>query len=194
MKSWTGEYGDKYTEKWVLEPDELDKLWVRMVGQKRSDIITEFLGQPHGYILELGCNCGNQLRMLKHLGAPKCALVGLDINKRAVRVANSRGYNALHWSLQTVPFNSEVFDLVMTCGVLCHVNPRDFPMITLELGRLSPQTIFCTEYCDGKEWDGFRHGVFTEESVLPTGYEVVKTKRYDTGDGSAMIAVRMEKL
>ena len=190
-KSWVGQYGEAYTKKWVLSPMALNDLWNRMVGATRTSIIQSILMPNSGRVLELGCNVGNQLLMLHDkFGFPYVDLWGVDIVPEAVSQAVERGFNVVNWNfLREIPFSTGFFDIVMTCGSLCHVPPDDLKKVAHFNLVMQPRYIFSTEYTDGKEWDGFRHGQFHHSSIMPCTYELRRSETYEAGDGSAMTAV-----
>ena len=74
-------------------------------------------------ILEVGCNCGINLQILKDLNFKN--LNGIDINKNAILEAKKRmpEYNFYEGSIFNLPFEDNSFDLVFTSGVLIHQDP-----------------------------------------------------------------------
>lgn len=196
-RSWTGEYGLQYTRKWRLSPQELNELWMRMAGVTRSSIIRKILMPAMGPVLELGCNCGNQLAMLHEtFGFKQRELYGIDLVPEAVAEARKRGFTVeQHNMTQFLTVEPpDGFHIVMTCGALCHVAPENWSSVRGVMAALSPEYIFCTEYVDGKEWDGFRHGRFDPRSFTPLGYELARQQDYTQGTGSSMTAVLIRKV
>jgi len=69
-KTWAGQFGKDYTDRCTFSPEELDSLYKREYGISREEMNTRFLsglGLENKRILEVGCNVGNQLRMLQRM-------------------------------------------------------------------------------------------------------------------------------
>jgi hypothetical protein len=63
---WNGEFGKKYTDRNIMLPDELDQLCIDNYGISRTELNKEVLSDLYvDSILEVGCNVGNQLLLLK---------------------------------------------------------------------------------------------------------------------------------
>ena len=75
-------------------------------------------------ILEVGCNCGLNLSILKDRGFTN--LTGIDISTAAVVEARMRHPKAtiLEGSILSLPFADGEFDVVFSSGVLIHQNPE----------------------------------------------------------------------
>ena len=66
IKEWAGKFGKEYTDRNLMSLDELDQLYIDKFGISRTELNKEFLDDLKiGRILEVGCNVGNQLLLLK---------------------------------------------------------------------------------------------------------------------------------
>jgi len=145
---WKNDFGQNYTDRNNYMPDELDKMYLKTIGVKRSVINNEFLKNisKDARILEIGCNMGNQLIMLKSQGFKN--LYGIEIMPYAVEKAKNRteGINIIQGSAFDIPFKDNYFDLVFTSGVLIHIKPEDLKEVMSEIIRCSRKYIWGYEY------------------------------------------------
>jgi len=114
---WSGEFGKEYTDRNIMSPDELDQLYVDNYGVSRTEMNEEFLtGLDIDRILEVGCNVGNQLLLLKEMGHTN--LWGVELLDHAVEIARKRtsGINIVKGSAFDIPYKDGFFDLVFTSG------------------------------------------------------------------------------
>lgn len=148
ISRWTGQFGRDYTDRNSLELSELDALYYRNYGVTRDDLNQRFLaGIPRGaQVLEIGCNIGNQLRLLRSMGFFN--LYGIEIQHYAVKQAKFRmpDINVVEASGLEIPFRDSSFDLVFTSGVLIHIAPSDLPLVVSEIHRCTKQYIWGFEY------------------------------------------------
>jgi pseudaminic acid biosynthesis-associated methylase len=143
-EAWVGKFGDEYT-----------------LRNKSSDSNVPhriFLSNiPNdSTVLEIGCNVGNQLKILNDMGFHN--LSGIDVNKKAIEIGK-KTYSYIHFyngSLFELPFDSNSFDLVFTSGTLIHVNPEDLKDALSEIYRCSKKFIYGYEYylpfCKGYDY------------------------------------------
>ncbi|HZQ68421.1 MAG TPA: pseudaminic acid biosynthesis-associated methylase [Terriglobales bacterium] len=148
VSQWAGQFGLEYTERNNFTPEQVDELWARNYGQSRTELNRVFFSvvPAEARILEVGCNIGNQLRLLQRLGYQN--LYGIDVQERALEVAKSRAQNInfLRASAFALPFQDGYFDLVYTSGVLIHISPQDLPIALGEIYRCSRRFILGSEY------------------------------------------------
>ena len=147
-KVWQGEFGRAYTDRNTLSPEQLDKLWLGNYGISRSEIARSFLAEvpKDARILEVGCNVGNQLLVLKEQGFRD--LTGVEIQSYAIEGAKKRVPSVLFMqgSALDLPFEDQCFDLVFTSGVLIHIAPTDLPQVMNEIHRCTRLYIWGSEY------------------------------------------------
>jgi len=148
MLRWTDQFGRDYTDRNSLTLSELDALYHRNYGVTRRELNAQFLaGVPrNAHILEVGCNIGNQLSMLREMGFFN--LYGIEIQHYALRQAKSRvrEIDVVEASALEIPFCNESFDLVFTSGVLIHIAPVDLPLALAEIHRCTRKYIWGFEY------------------------------------------------
>jgi pseudaminic acid biosynthesis-associated methylase len=145
---WDGDFGRDYTDRNTLDAQSLDDLWLRNYGVARSTINEEFLsGIPkNASFLEVGCNAGNQLLLLKQMGWSN--LSGIELQCYALEIARSRLQDATlkQGSALAPPWPDSAFDVVFTSGVLIHIFPSDLGVAMEEIYRVSKEYIWCSEY------------------------------------------------
>ncbi len=148
MLRWIGQFGAEYTDRNSLTLPELDALYRRNYGFSRAELNRRFLsGVPRdARVLEVGCNIGLQLGMLRELGFSN--LYGIEIQHYAVKQAKSRiaGVRVVEASALEIPFPDQSFDLVFTSGVLIHIAPDDLRQVLHEIYRCSKTFIWGFEY------------------------------------------------
>ena len=149
MKEWVGKFGEKYTDRNMMPPDESDKLLHSRIGLSRTEQIDEFLSDLElDNILEVGSNVGNQLLLLQKKGFKN--LYGIELNRYAVEKSKGRtkgkGIDIIQGSAFDIPFKDAYFDLVFTSGVLIHISPQDINDVLDEIYRCSREYIWGSEY------------------------------------------------
>ena len=147
-EAWRGEFGAQYSDRNLLNPPELDKMYRGKYGVTRSALNHNFLADipRSASILEVGCNLGNQMMLLKHMGFED--LSGIEINgeiaeRARVRVPWAR---VMEGSAFKIPFRDANFDLVFTAGLLIHIAPKDLPTAMSEIHRCAKGWIWGFEY------------------------------------------------
>ena len=145
---WKGDFGREYTERNTVDTASLDQLWRRNYGVARSTINESFLSRipKDAMFLEVGCNAGNQLLMLRQMGWSN--LSGTELQPFAMEIARSRLPSAIFklGSALALPWDDGSFDVVFTCGVLIHISPTDLPTVMDEIYRTTKGYIWGTEY------------------------------------------------
>ncbi|HID72310.1 TPA: methyltransferase domain-containing protein [Candidatus Micrarchaeota archaeon] len=148
MKRWSDEFGKDYTDRNYMSVSDYEELCKKRFGISRSEMNTEFLSSLDKKlrVLEVGCNIGNQLRLLQRQGFND--LWGIEISEYALELARkeTRGMNLVHGSALDLPFKDGYFDLVFTSGVLIHINPEDAKKAVDEIYRVSKKYIWGFEY------------------------------------------------
>lgn len=145
---WNSDFGRAYTDRNTFDIESLDALWLRNYGVSRREINAQFLGgiSKTAKVLEVGCNAGNQLLLLRQMGWSE--LSGVELQPYALEIARSRLPNASlkEGSALALPWADSSFDLVFTSGVLIHISPDDLPRAVSEIYRVSKEYIWCSEY------------------------------------------------
>ena len=147
-EKWRGEFGSQYSERNLLNAPDLDKVYQRNYGVTRTALNRIFLADipRSASILEVGCNLGNQLILLKQMGFEN--LNGIEIHKEIVKTAQSRvpWARVMEGSVLKMPFEDASFDLVFTSGLLIHIAPHDLPSAMSEIHRCARTWIWGLEY------------------------------------------------
>ena len=147
-QEWKNEFGNSYLKRNSFTLKELDELYLHNYGISRSKLNSEFLGplDRSSRILEIGCNIGNQLKLLQVMGFRD--LWGIDILDEAIDVAkqNTNKINIIKSSAFDIPFKDNFFDIVYTSGVLIHIHPRKLDLVIDRMFHLTRKYIWCFEY------------------------------------------------
>jgi len=146
--AWKGEFGDAYNERNDMTPEEINKLYLKLYGIKRSDLNELLIGSTYTEyvdILEVGCGTGNQLALVAY-GFPKESLHGIDTNEAAVKIAKERGFDVQVGSAFDLPYPDNSFDLVFTSGLLIHIDFPDLHDVQSEIVRVSKRFVWGLEY------------------------------------------------
>lgn len=145
--AWSSDFGKEYTDRNTFTPDEVDDLYIKNYGISRTQLNSEFIDNLElNRILEVGCNVGNQLHVLKKNGYSD--LWGIELQDYAVEVARKRtsGFNIVKGTAFDIPFKNDFFDLVFTSGVLIHISPDDIDKVLDEMYRCTNKYIWGFEY------------------------------------------------
>jgi pseudaminic acid biosynthesis-associated methylase len=144
---WKGEFGDYYVDR----NDSIEKLnesYVKSTGISVEQIFRNFFDSMdrENTILELGCNIGLKLSILKKMGFKN--LFGLEINKKAYEIAkrNNPEITFINSSIEYCDFHGKKFDVVFTAGVLIHIDPKILESAVKKMIDLTNQYIFGFEY------------------------------------------------
>ena len=145
--TWGSDFGKEYTDRNTFTPEEEDDLYIETFGVSRTQLNSEFLDNLElNRILEVGCNMGIQLNILKKMGY--LDLWGIELQDYAVEVARKRtsGLNIVKGTAFDIPFKNGFFDLVFTSGVLIHISPDDINKVLDEMYRCTNKYIWGFEY------------------------------------------------
>jgi pseudaminic acid biosynthesis-associated methylase len=145
---WKSDFGREYTDRNTLDVEGLNQLCRRNYGITKREINETFLRDIPEYarFLEVGCNSGNQLLLLREMGCMN--LSGVELQPYALDVARQRlpGVALQLGSALSLPHNDSSFDVVFTSGVLIHISPKDLPRAMDEIFRCSSKYIWGMEY------------------------------------------------
>jgi pseudaminic acid biosynthesis-associated methylase len=148
VRRWAGTFGREYTDRNDQTPRQLDEFYQNTYGKTRSELNQRFLENVprNAPILEVGCNVGTQLLLLKEMGFTD--LSGVEIQEYALHRAQERLGDAkiLQASALSIPFPDQQFELVFTSGVLIHIAPADLPIAMREIHRCTKKWVCGMEY------------------------------------------------
>lgn len=148
-QTWSTKFGKEYTDRNIYSPEKLDEFYKEQYGVTRTEMNKDFLSEfvdKNAKILEVGCNVGNQLRLLKGMGYNN--LYGIELQDYAIEKAKefTEGINIIKGNADDIPFKDGYFDLVFTSGVLIHINPENIKSVLEETYRCSNKYIWGFEY------------------------------------------------
>jgi pseudaminic acid biosynthesis-associated methylase len=145
---WTTDFGREYTDRNTLDPCALDELCLKNYGISRRQINENSLRgiAKTDSFLEVGCNTGNQLLLLREMGYQN--LSGVELQPYALEIARRRIPNASlkRGSALYLGQPDSAFDVVFTSGVLIHIAPDDLPRAMDEIHRCAKSYIWGLEY------------------------------------------------
>lgn len=148
IRTWSGDFGREYTDRNDHTPAQLDQFYLATYGVTRRELNGRFLrGIPKdASILEVGCNVGTQILLLKEMGFLEIS--GVEIQSYALERAKKRlgKTGLLQASALSLPFPDRRFDMVFTSGVLIHIAPPELPVAMAEIHRCAKNWIWGMEY------------------------------------------------
>ena len=126
-KNWGSKKGAKYAKTYFLTPEFLDWKWKKLTRKhSRTQMNKRCLGKiPRDIsILEIGCNVGNQLAVLREMGFKN--LSGIELHPDAVKLAKKRRpwAKVRQCSALDLVLKPNSYDMVMTTWVLTHIAPE----------------------------------------------------------------------
>ena len=150
QKKWTSSFGSKYTLR--NNPNTVQKfnnLYKKQFGYSRTDINNKYIKyfKKNYKFLELGCNVGFQLNILKKKNFNN--LSGVDIQPKAldVGIKKNPGINFFKASSDNLSFiPNQSFEVVCTTNFLIHLNKKNLSKTIDEMFRISSKYIWCMEY------------------------------------------------
>jgi len=146
--TWKSDFGREYTDRNTFDPEGVDDLCRGNYGVARAEINEVSLRDipKDASFLEVGCNTGNQLLLLRQMGYSN--LSGVELQPYALEIARRRlpGVSLKLGSALALPHENSSFDVVFTSGVLIHISPSDLPRALDEIHRCSREYIWGVEY------------------------------------------------
>ena len=137
---WNGKFGDDYIKRNDSE---------KVIESNRS-MFSEIISPNYSIksILEIGPNIGMNLIAINSI-FPDIALSGIEINPKATeRLKELNFVEVFEGSVcdESVDLSSKKWDLVLTKGVLIHINPKELNYIYERIYQLSNRYILIAEY------------------------------------------------
>lgn len=134
---WAGQFGDDYTDRCINDSLSRLEFW--------GTILKMTLAK---YILEVGCNTGQNLGCIAEFMPDSNTIWGCDVNNKALSICKTRHreHNIIHSSGFDLPFRDSYFDLVFTAGVLIHQKPEEVEVMMQEIMRVSRLYVLALEY------------------------------------------------
>jgi len=143
---WAGQFGDEYLTR-TTTIEKQNSNYKARTGVTEEEVFKKiFEGVDKNIkILEVGCNIGLKLSILKKMGFKN--LYGIEVNKKAFEIARQNIPTAqlFNTSIEEFNPNNERFDFVYTATMLVHVNPSALEAIASKIINLT------TKYVGGLE-------------------------------------------
>ena len=137
-----------------------DKYWEEFAANADSNYNEEFAKFIHDLtvslrctsVLEIGCNAGNDLRLM----GDGIAVYGVDSNPAIIGIARSRleSFNFRVGSATKLPFDDASIDLVFTHGFMNHLEDKDVDPAVAEIFRVSQKYAVNCELLEDGESSG----------------------------------------
>lgn len=132
---WSGPFGDAYVERNASAANQAASLRLLADALKGHDVQSA---------LELGANIGLNLRSIGWL-FPHATRSAVEINERACESLRADGVDVTHGSLLDVTID-ERYDLVMTIGVLIHIEPSRLADAYRRIYTAADRLVLIAEY------------------------------------------------
>lgn len=133
LDRWSGDFGRAYTDRNRVDPLTRVATLDRIIPRDVNDV------------LEVGCNRGHNLVAIKH-ARPNVYTIGVEPSLYAREQAGAAGVPTVAGDIYAIPYETDGFDVVFTCGVLEHVPPDRLDDALAELHRVSARYLLAIEY------------------------------------------------
>lgn len=148
-KTWLGKFGSDYTKRDMkLNLEVFENYYKKNFGITKSKINSQFYRyfNKNYKFLELGCNIGSQLAILKKKKFKN--LYGLDIQKEAIKIGKTkRPYiKFIQGTSDNLKYKNNSFDVAVTNNFLIHLNKQNLKQTINEIYRVTNKYIWCFEY------------------------------------------------
>jgi spore coat polysaccharide biosynthesis protein SpsF len=100
-------------------------------------------------VFEIGSNMGRNMDVINFLLNKKISTNGIDINKKAVILANKNKHKVRNISVLDYSPKKK-FDMSISCGVMIHINPNYLNKVYEVLYKSSKKYILISEYFNPK--------------------------------------------
>lgn len=150
IDTWTGEFGDEYTDRNMPDEKAIENRMRFWTGVFSTMPILPY-NEPKS-ILEIGANVGGNLVALNKLYKmhdKTIDFLALEPNSKARQLLKQQDIDRLRIvgdTAQNIQLENASVDIVITCGVLIHVPPKELPKALSEIYRVSRRFIICAEY------------------------------------------------
>ena len=140
-KFWNSSFGNKYTQRTVENKffTTRVKMW--------SDILSH--ANDIKSVFEIGSNMGRNMDVINFFLNKKISTNGIDINKKAVILANKNKHKVRNISVLDYSPKKK-FDMSISCGVMIHINPNYLNKVYEVLYKSSKKYILISEYFNPK--------------------------------------------
>ena len=134
---WRSDFGKKYTERNYY--DLIENSYIKKFGINKKKINSDFIHffKKNFSFLEIGCNIGNQLRLLQSVGFDN--LTGIDVQEDAIRIAieNNNNIKFIQGNAEQLPFQDNSIDVIITNNLLIHLDKENLLKTVSEICRVT---------------------------------------------------------
>lgn len=132
---WKGKFGDDYTNR--NDHRSRQKFW---------DWVVKTYLPKYSSVLELGCNRGLNLECI-YQANKKLSITGCDVNEKAIKLAREAVPTGSYFvsSASDLPLVKKR-TMVITCGLLIHMDDVEMIKTLNEIHRLSEKYVLIMEY------------------------------------------------
>ena len=143
----------------------------------RQFIIDELKKLEFNSLLEVGCACGYNLKLIKEEFDVDVA--GIDINEHAVEFGRSKGLNLMVGDVKNLDNPINTFDIVLSDACLLYIHPKDIKRVILNFTRIAKKALVFCEFYDrsklGRQCFG-QWGRDYSKLLLEFGFKTIKIK------------------
>ncbi|MFN3512290.1 MAG: pseudaminic acid biosynthesis-associated methylase [Phenylobacterium sp.] len=147
LHAWSGEFGDRYTERNAASADA-----VRGRARVWGEVFRRMDGDMPKSALEIGSNVGLNLRGIQALSSME--LWSIEPNPAANKKLAADGVlpeeRIFEGFGHAIPLADGAVDMAFTSGVLIHVDPSLLEQTLREIHRVAAKYVFCAEYFSPK--------------------------------------------
>ena len=148
---WVKRPRDDKIRDWLYsEPDWILDYWKSREHPHRQLILDALKKVDWGYLLEIGCNCGPNLGLIRE-NYPDKALAGIDANAEVIEEAKKHLDQAVDLrvgSITQLPWPDGYFDVVLVDAVLIYVDPKKIDRVLAEISRVARKAVILVERDD----------------------------------------------
>ena len=133
---------------WEYEEDNwISGYWASRNHEHRKLIVDELKKLSFDSLLEVGCNCGPNLEVVRR-NFPHAELAGVDVNERSVLEAQT-WFPGVRWGYaQELNFPDKSHDVVLSDAVLMYVPPEEIGKVMDEIVRVAKKAVILIEWFD----------------------------------------------
>ena len=108
-------------------------------------------------ILDVGCGDGFHLKLLRQYGKKSWELEGIDIDKRAIEMAEKSGLSVHHGSIESIALPQNRFDLALMIQTIEHVEkPAEVLMAVRNFLKPGGRLVIVTDNTDSLDFRFFK--------------------------------------
>ena len=173
---------DEHRDWHGASPNWVQEYWDSNNHPHRRFLASAIIGLGAESVLEVGCNCGTNLRVLREMGFSDTSLAGVDINADVIAKGKSE-LPAVNFQVAdaiNIPFPDYSFDCTFLDAVLIYIQPDDIEHVISEISRVTRKFLILVEWFDNNSIQGVlknNHWARNYEKLLSKfGWEVTKRK------------------